>query len=388
MFVSILVLGLALSVCYGGTISSLETEIAQLFERVKPSVPTVVYMIGDREFVSTGIVMDKQGHILTTKDFPGDPTSVEVQFPLSNRTAQFMGFDRESKLAVLKVDPAGLVPAKIGNSDKIAPPTWIMIVGNSMGISPAAATGLIGGKRADDGLFQINASINPGNSGAGVFNSGGELIGILSSTLARPFYISVGSGEKELRAGAELLSRCDLPVGGSGLMVPINHAAELMNEIVEHGTINYGWLGVRLQALDSPLKKATGAERGVLVSEIIDGGPAEQAGFKEGDVVVKYDGKPVDDMHQFTDTVRKTKPGTSINVVVSRKGKESALSVKMGQRPEGDTAMQPWHIRMPDMGEFFKGGEKKKIDAEVEHMRQEIERLREELKNLKKERGL
>jgi len=379
---------LVVSSCYGGSISSLQAEISRLFDRVKPSVPTVVYTIGDKELVSTGIVMNGDGHILTTKDFSGKPRSVVVQFLKDERDAKLVGFDRESKLAVLKVDGAGLTPVKIGDSDKVSPATWVMIVGNSLGVSPSVSVGLISGRRVDEGMLQISASINPGNSGAGVFNSEGELIGIVSAALTRPLYITLGGDRQKLRAQFEYLTRVGLPLGGSGLLIPMNRARKLMRIIVEHGTTRYGWLGVRLQGLDDLLKSTLDVDHGVLVAGVVKDSPAEKAGAKEGDVILNYDGKNVKDVPHLVEIVRATKPGKKVKVVVSRKGSKKTLKVRVGERPEEDVLLRPWQIQMPDVEEFYKTTEKKRLEAVIDRLKEEVRKLREDLKKLKKSRRL
>ena len=385
LLVVLLVLVLLVPFAWAGSISSLQAEISGLFEQVKPSVPTVVYTIGDKELVSTGIVMDSGGHILATKDFSGKPGSIEVQFPNKTRKAKLIGYDRDSKLAVLKVEGKGLVPAKLGDSDKVKPATWVMIVGNSHGISPSVSIGLISGKRARDDMFQISASISPGNSGAGVFNSDGKLIGIVSAALTRPLYISLGEGK--VKTDVSFLSRGDLPVGGSGLLIPINRAKESMRDVIEHGTTSYGWLGVMLKKLDKKLKLTPGIERGALVTEVVKDSPAEKGGFKEGDVIITYDKKTVEDVQHLVKIVKATKPGTTVKIVVSREGKKKTLKVKLGERPEEDLLLRPWQIKFPEYLEGFKELEKRKAEDNVEKLKREIEKLKEELKKLKKGGG-
>ena len=381
--VALLVLTLAAPFTWGGSISSLQAEMSKLFEQVKPSVPTVVYTIGDKELVSTGIVMNRGGYILTTKDFSGKPGSIEVQFPNNKRSAKLIGYDRESKLAVLQVKGTGLVPAKIGNSDKVKPATWVMIVGNSLGISPSVSIGLVSGKRAKDGMFQISASISPGNSGAGVFNSDGELIGIVLAALTRPLNISLGEGK--IKTEINLLSRGELPVGGSGLMIPINRARKSMQDVIEHGTTVYGWLGVMLRALNDKLKSTLGVDRGALVADVVEDSPAEKAGFKEDDVIITYGRKAIEDVPHLVKIVKATKPGTTVKIVVSRKGKKRTLKVKLGERPEEDVLLNPWQISVP---QFLKEYEKKTMDNQVEKLKKEIEELKKEVKKLKKGGGL
>ncbi len=385
--------GLIAATCLGGAISSFQNEMTALFEKVKPSVVTVVYTVGGKEFVSTGIVMDKEGHVLTTKDFPGKSGSAEIQFDGKKISAKLLGYDRESKLAVLKVDGAQIVPAKVGDSDGVKPATWVMIVGNSLGISPSVAVGLISGRRTEGDMLQVGASISPGNSGAGVFNSDGELIGIVSATLTRPFYLTLG-GDAKLSANLALSSRGELPLGGSGLLVPVNRARQAMKDIIEHGTVEYGWLGVTLQSLDELMKSALNVKQGALVASVVPDSPAEKGGLAEGDVITEYGGKGVDGVAELALMVKETKPGQKVNIVVLRKTKKKTLSVKVGERPEEESLLRQLRIEIPDAGAFSKAAEafmtaeKKATDSEIKKLKEEILRLKEELKKAKQGGGL
>lgn len=394
IFAATLALVFAVSSCLAGSISSLQSEISALFERVKPSVPTVIYTIGSKEYVSTGIVMDRDGHILTTKDHPGKAASVEVQFLKEKKKAKLLGYDRESKLAVLKVDGDGLVPVRLGDSDKVTPATWVMIVGNSLGISPSVSTGVISGKREEDKMLQVSASISPGNSGAGVFNSEGELIGMVAAALARPFYLTIGEGAGNLGADISLLRRGELPLGGSGLLLPSNRAKQLMKDIMAHGVTSYGWLGVRLQTLDELMKSALNVQEGALVSDVVEKSPAEKGGMEEGDVIITYNGKKVGGVQDLVEMVRGTKPATKVKIVVMRKGKKKNLSVKIGERPEEEYISRQWHIQMPAMEEYYKAmemlksTEKNELEQELKRLKDEIKKLKDELKEYKKGGGL
>jgi serine protease Do len=389
----LLVSALAAVTCLGGAISSFQSEMTALFEKVKPSVVTVVCTVGGREFVSTGIIMDREGHVLTTKDFSGKPESAEIQFDSQKISAKLLGYDRDSKLAVLKVDGAQLVPARAGDSDGVKPATWVMIVGNSLGISPSVAVGLISGRRIEDDMLQVGASISPGNSGAGVFNSEGELIGIVSAALTRPFYLTVG-GDKKLSADFALSSRGELPLGGSGLLIPANRARQAMKDIIEHGTAEHGWLGVTLQSLDDLMKSALNVKQGALVASVLSDSPAEKGGLAEGDVITEYGGRAVDGVDGLARMVKETKPGEKVSVVVLRKTKKKTLSVKVGERPEEESMLRQFRIEMPDVGAFsraaeaFMTTEKKAMDSEIKELKAEILRLKQELKKTRQEGGL
>ncbi|MCH7760606.1 trypsin-like peptidase domain-containing protein [candidate division TA06 bacterium] len=367
-------------------ITSLDKEMNRLFEKVKPSVVSVKFKTRHstkRNLVTTGVLVDREGHLLTTKNFSGKPKGIRVELEDGEeREAEWIGWDQESKLAVLKVKGKNLIPATIGNSDLVKPASWAMIVGNSMGLSPSISIGHISGKRKGD-LLQLNAHMSPGNSGAGVFNTKGELIGIVAASLSSLRIIDLPRMIEER-----------FSPGGSGVAIPINRAMEISKRIIEKGgDLEPGWLGVYIQDLDDDLKESLDADHGALVSNVVEDSPAEAAGMKEGDVIVAFKGEKIEDTSDLQRTVRKTQPDTKAKITVLRKGKKKTLTAKIGERTDSLNELvfkdMDIEIRPPDV-KLFRNfskqfGEDGKFREEMKKFKKEMKDFRKEMRNLKKE---
>jgi S1-C subfamily serine protease len=369
------------------SITSLEKEVNDLFEKVKPSVVTVKYSTRSksrRDLVTTGVLIDKEGNLLTTKGFSGKPRVIRVE--LSNgeeREAEWVGWDRETKLAILKIKGKPFTPALIGNSDNVKTASWAMIVGNSMGLSPSASIGHVSGRREGD-LLQLSNNVTPGSSGAGVFNTKGELIGIVAASLSSFRMVQL---PRAIEEGI-------IQGGGSGVAIPINRAMKTSQMIVkEGGDLEPGWLGVYIQNLDDDLKESLDADQGALVSKVVDDSPAEKAGIQEGDVIISIDKEDIKNTNSLQRVVKKKHPGSDVTVSVLRKGKKKNLKAKIGER-ESDfsrTIIEDLDIQVPDV-DMFRGFTRRfteenegKMRKEMDHFKQEMKKFRKEMKELKKE---
>ncbi|HID93467.1 MAG TPA: hypothetical protein EYP60_05155, partial [bacterium (Candidatus Stahlbacteria)] len=273
------------STTFGGpTLGSLEKELKALFDEVKPSIVTVKYRTAGvglselfgKKLVTTGVIIDTDGHILTTKNFYSDPKDIEVE--LSNkekRKAELVGWDAQSKIAVIKIEGDDLVPAKIGSSEDLESGDWALIIGNSFGISPSITLGIVSGRREDGDFIQVSANVSPGSSGAGVFNTDKELIGVVAATLSRNFYLS--PNELRIAISRGVFSTSD----GSTLVIPIERAMSIANDIIEKGSREPGWLGVYISDLSEELKGVVKIEEGAVVKEVVEDSPADKAGIKK-----------------------------------------------------------------------------------------------------------
>lgn len=390
------------SLSFAESITLLEKEMNQLFEKVKPSVVSVKYSMKPN-VVTTGILIDKQGHVVTTRDFSGKPRKIEVELSDGEkREAEWVGGDRESRVAVIKVEGTKLDPAAIGNSDNVMPASWAMIVGNSMGLSPSISIGHISGKRKD-GFFQLSANISPGNSGAGVFNTKGELIGIVAARLSplSSFRAPVEMEDEEVEIFRfEALRGEGFSQGGSGVAIPINRSMEIAQKILKKGgDLEPGWLGVYIQNLDEDLKESVDADHGVLVSKVVEDSPAEEAGIREGDVIVAFDKEKIEDTKDLQRAVRKTQPGAKAKITVLRKGKKKTFTADIKEREDGFSRviLRDFDLRAPDVrglrrfSQKFKGDkglekEMREFKKEMKSFKKEMEELKKELKHLQKKK--
>ena len=368
----------------GSTMGSLEAEINSLFEKVNPSVVTVKYGSGSggfKELVSTGVIIDAKGHILTLRDFPSDPKRVEVVlFDGKKRKAEFIGYDPESKVQILKTDKKGLSLARVGDPKAVKGGNLVLIVGNSYGISPSLSIGFISGRREKD-LIQLSGEVSPGMSGAGIFNTKGELVGIVSATISRPFYFTLGGVE----GGIQIRKGMDLPSQGPGLVLSIDRAMKLAKEIIKKGGVEHGWLGVYLRGLDKDLKEELKTEKGAVVTRVVDDSPAEEAGIEEDDAIIEYGGKKVADVENLSTLVKETKPGKKVKVTVLRDGKRKTLVAKIGKRTWQEV-FRPLELLpfIKEPLEKYPYFDEEKLKEELRELQKELRELKKELRNLKK----
>ena len=274
--------------------------------------------------LGSGFVIDKEGHIVTNNHVIDGADEITVSFgDESKYEAKIIGKDPKTDLALLKIEGDKPFPfVKFGDSNKSRIGDWIIVVGNPFGLGGTVTTGIISARARDihsgpfDDYIQTDASINRGNSGGPMFNMDGEVIGI-STAIFSPN----GAGNV-----------------GIGFGVPSSMASNIISQLKNSGKIVRGWLGVRIQHVTDDI--AEGLElkeaKGALVAEIMEDSPAEKAGIKVGDLILKFDGKEVSVMKKLPRIVADTVVGKKVNVVVLRDGKEKNVSVIVEKLNEDD----------------------------------------------------
>jgi len=272
----------------------------------------------------SGFIVDAAGHILTNNHVVSNADDINVT--LNDRRsfkAKVVGTDPESDVAVIQIQGDRLPYLQLGDSDKIRVGDWAIAIGNPLGMLRGSVTvGIISAQgRANLNIFgssdlqfqdfiQTDASINFGNSGGPLCNIRGEVIGI--NTAINP------SGQ------------------GIGFAIPINLAKHVADQLMAHGTVQRAWLGVTLEELTPGVAEGLGigGQEGVLISQVIDGYPAEKAGLKRGDVIVEYEGEKVTDRTKFRLRVADTAPGKRASIVVLRDGRRVPITVTLGERTD------------------------------------------------------
>jgi len=276
--------------------------------------------------LGSGVIVSKDGYILTNFHVVHGADEIEIKTS-DKRTfsAEIVGVDSLSDVAVLKIKSQAkdLTVAYLGDSDKLRVGEWVMAVGNPFALTSTVTQGIVSalGRRDDknptqyQNYIQTDAAINPGNSGGALVNLDGELIGI--NTM---IYTTSGG------------------FMGIGMAIPINMAKRVMEDIIYHGKVTRGWLGVQIQDVNDAMRSALGLgeRRGVLISDVFKNQPADKAGIKRGDVVLSIDGKPVETSNDLKNTVATIEPGKKIPVVIFRGGKEITVSVVLNEREEGN----------------------------------------------------
>lgn len=312
--------------------------IADASKKISPSVVSVrTQMVTQSAFGSsasegagTGIIVSKDGYVVTNKHVVPDGTekvSVVTSDGKTFENVRVIGRDPVNDLAFLKIDGVdNLTPATLGDSDKVQVGQKAIAVGNALGEFQNTVTqGIISGKgrpvTASDGskaesltnLFQTDAAINPGNSGGPLININGEVIGI---------NVAVAQGAE-----------------GIGFAIPINDAKSLIEGVIQQGTIVRPYLGVQYVMLNVAVAKQLNASResGALVyaggegEAVVVGSPAEKAGLKRGDIVIKVNGQEVNEENPLASRLNRFKPGDSIDLTVVRDGQEQTLKATLEQ---------------------------------------------------------
>ncbi len=288
----------------------------------------------DREYkqmgLGSGVIIDPEGYILTNEHVVNDADKITVKLPDGREfKGEIKGRDLRSDLAIIKINARNLPVATLGDSDNSKIGQWVVAIGNPFGFAlenpePTVTCGVISAlhrslgriisrERDYSDLIQTDAAINPGNSGGPLANLKGEVVGINVAIF------STSGGYQ-----------------GVGFAIPINNAKRIIAKLIEGKKILYGWLGVTVQDLTEDLTKYFGLpdKNGVLVARVLENGPAEKAGMREGDIIKKLDHQTINNVKELLSTVSKAEVGRKVKAGLVRDKKELSLEVQVGERPE------------------------------------------------------
>lgn len=284
-----------------------------------------------REFsLGSGVIINSDGYILTNNHVVAGASDVEV-FTQNHRKfrAKVIGTDQRTDIAVLKIDASGLPAFTLGDSDQLKVGDVIFAIGDPFGIGETATMGIVsamgralgGSIEHYENFIQTDAAINPGNSGGAMVDLRGNLVGINTAI------ISGGGGGNE----------------GIGFAIPINMARHVMDQIVAHGKVVRGYLGVTIQSVDPDMARAFGLNQGggALVASVGPGSPADKAGVKRGDVILALNGKDVTDSSDLSLRISEMAPGDVAHLKVFRDRQAQQINVKLGTLPQNATPSAP-----------------------------------------------
>ena len=278
-----------------------------------------------QEGLGSGVITSKEGYILTNNHVVANADKITVT--LSDKRefeAEVVGTDPKSDVAVIKINADNLPVARLGDSETLEVGDWVIAIGQPFGLSQTVTAGIISAEgRSNIGIndyedfIQTDAAINPGNSGGPLVNINGEVIGINTAIFSR-------SGGYQ----------------GIGFAIPINMAKSVQESLIAHGKVIRGWLGVMIQAVSPEIIQQfelPEGTTGTLVGDVLKGGPAEEYGIQRGDVIVEFDGKPIDSPSTLKNLVAVTEVGKKVDVVLYRDGKKKTVDVKIAEQAATET---------------------------------------------------
>lgn len=274
----------------------------------------------ERASLGSGFIVSKDGYVLTNNHVIDGADQIFVR--LNDRRefeAKLIGSDASSDLALLKIEAKYLPTVEIGNSEKLKVGEWVVAIGSPFGFDYSVTAGIVSAKgrslpnESYVPFIQTDVAINPGNSGGPLFNLDGEVVGINSQIYTR--------------SGGFM---------GLSFAIPMNVAMEVVDQLKDTGSVTRGWLGVAIQEVDKDLAESFGLKKaaGALVSQVVQNGPAGEAGVKYGDIITEFNGKPVILSSDLPHLVGRVRPGSNARLKIVRRGKTKTLTVKIGALPQ------------------------------------------------------
>ena len=302
----------------------IESNFHQLFDPFGGQFPRDQFK---GQSLGSGVIIDtNEGYIVTNNHVIDGADEIKIlMYDDRELEAEIVATDPPSDLAVLKVDPGDLSTVKLGDSNELSVGEWVVAIGSPFGIhlNHTVTAGIVSAvgrnsvisRNSFEDFIQHDAAINPGNSGGALFNLDGELIGI-NTAIATDGYS---------RANA-----------GVGFAIPINMVKRVMEDLISDGKVTRGWLGVSIQDIDKGMAKVLKLKdrKGAIISQVIKDGPAEYAGCKEQDVIIKVNGEKVDDSSKLKNLISAGRPNDKTKLTVIRSGNEKNIMVTLGTRPD------------------------------------------------------
>ncbi len=272
--------------------------------------------------LGSGFIIDSKGIVVTNNHVIKGAEDILVRVNGDKEyKAKIIGADPLSDIAVLQIESKDkFTPVEFGNSDKARIGDWVIAIGNPFGLGGTVTSGIISARNRAIGLsryedyIQTDASINQGNSGGPLFDMDGNVIGINTAILGQSGSI------------------------GIGFAIPSNSAKRVIDQLIKYGETKRGWLGVRIQQVTKEIAEAEklGKPRGALVSSVAQGSPSDKGGIKSGDIILEFDGKPINEMRELPMIVAQTKVGKTVKLKVWRNKKEIYKKIILGRLETSD----------------------------------------------------
>jgi serine protease Do len=268
----------------------------------------------------SGFIISRDGYILTNNHVVRNTDNISVKLADGREfKAKIVGTDPQTDVAVIKINGKNLPVLPLGDSDKLKVGEWVIAIGNPFGLSHTVTVGVVSAKgRSRIGIndyedfIQTDAAINPGNSGGPLVNIHGEAVGMNTAIYSK--------------SGGYM---------GIGFAIPINMAKAVKDQILKNGKVTRGWLGVVIQDVDENLAESFGLKEaeGALISEVSEGSPADKAGLRQGDIILRLNGKKVDNVGELRNRIALTAPGTKVTLEILREKRHKIINVTIGEQP-------------------------------------------------------
>lgn len=316
------------------TITTITTEM--------PSFPDYYLSPREQEYTTTsvgsGVIVSENGLILTNHHVAGDVDVVEVVLQNGEKySGELIGTDPATDLAVIHIEASGLPAITIGDSDELRVGQWVLAVGSPFALSQTVTQGIVSYVgRSDVGLtdyenyIQTDAAINPGNSGGALIDLDGKLIGINTA-----------------------ITTNNRGYQGIGFAIPVNLAVHVMEDLLEYGYVQRGWLGVSIQELTPALSEHFGLDEnafGVLISQVLSDTPAREYGFRRGDIILTVNEEPFSTVSEFRNRIADIESGTRVEIGIFRDGRDRIIEVVLGEREPDEQVDIPYSFASEEYG--------------------------------------
>jgi S1-C subfamily serine protease len=316
---------------------SVQEDLSSITKRVYPSVVKVEVRNGIRK-VATGVVIDKNGHIVTTALISPRNEKIYVISAEGKKTeAEFLGMDSMTNLAVVKAKEGTTAPIQVGKNEDVSTGSWIGVVSISPENTPAVTQGIVSSISPE--VLRLNVWVVGGSSGSPVVDKKGNMIGLLRGAYADTTPLVFEMNEKEFAGSGYIVSQAEAPASGMARAIPVDIVVNIANEIKEKGKVDRGWLGVSI---------AENEEGQVEIVDIEKESPAELAKLEKGDIIFKFEGKDVTSTEMLAHEIKMCKPKDDVSMSIQRKGDTKKVNVKLGEYTQRNI-FQEFEVKFPKL---------------------------------------
>ncbi len=295
---------------------------------------------GGREFkqygasAGSGVIVSSEGYIVTNNHVVANASEIEVILNDNSKyTAKIVGTDPATDIAVLKIEGKDFKAIPLGNSDNLKIGQWVLAVGNPFNLTSTVTAGIVSAKARNinllsensskdvvpiESFIQTDAAVNPGNSGGALVNTDGELVGINTAIASQ-----TGS------------------YSGYSFAIPVNLVQKVMRDLIDYGIVQRGFLGVQISDLNQEIKEKEGLSdlKGVYISKVVEGGSAEKAGIKDGEVILKIGNKDVNSVASLQEEIGKRRPGDKVSITIRKKNGDEITKELVLRNQDGETSL-------------------------------------------------